>query len=125
MSYSTSKGVLAHFPFCINGLCDSHLSLCEHSLILKGVVPDWGHDEQREETRVGTRLGLAPVQEARAILVERLEYVGGKVDHGGLLCRTWACTACAEAPRAGCTAWATTRTAPGEPCPHNSPCTDG
>src|SRR5262249_11509399 len=31
MSYSTSKGVLAHFPFCINGLCDSHLSLCEHS----------------------------------------------------------------------------------------------
>jgi hypothetical protein len=32
------------------------------------------------------RLGLAAVQEARALLVERLEHVGGKVDHGGFLC---------------------------------------
>src|SRR5262249_12721879 len=29
---------------------------------------------------------LAAGQEAHAILVERLEHVGGKVDHGGLLC---------------------------------------
>src|SRR2546427_804634 len=29
---------------------------------------------------------LAAVQDARAILVERLEHVVGKVDHGGLLC---------------------------------------
>jgi len=29
---------------------------------------------------------MAAVQEARAILVERLEHIGGKVDHGGLLC---------------------------------------
>src|SRR5215510_13676702 len=62
-------------------------------ITLKGVVPDRGHDEQRGETRVGVRLGLAPVQEARAILVERLEYVVRKVDHGGLLCHTRACTA--------------------------------
>src|SRR5215813_11462183 len=33
------------------------------------------------------RRGLAAVQEGRALLVERLEHVGGKVDHGGLLCR--------------------------------------
>jgi len=51
-----------------------------------GVVPDWGHDEQRGEIRIGVRLGLATGQDARALLVERLEHVGGKVDHGGFLC---------------------------------------
>ena len=50
------------------------------------MVPDRGHDEQRGEIRRGMRLGLAAVQDARALLVERLEHVGGKVEHGGLLC---------------------------------------
>ena len=46
--------------------------------------------EQRGETRVGRRLGLTPVQDPRALLPERLEHVGGKVDHGGLLCHSQA-----------------------------------
>src|SRR5436309_15032742 len=51
-----------------------------------GVVPDRSHDEQRGD-HPGTRAPeLAAGQEARALLVERLEHVGGKVDHGGLLC---------------------------------------
>ena len=59
---------------------------------------------------------------ARALLVERLEHVGGKVDHGGLLCHTRACSAGAEAPGARRTAGAATPTAPGEPGPDDSPC---
>src|SRR5712691_4810691 len=51
-----------------------------------GVVPDWGHDEQRGDHPDTLAPELAAVQEARAILVKRLEHVGGKVDHGGLLC---------------------------------------
>jgi hypothetical protein len=51
-----------------------------------GVVPDRGHDEQRGEMRRGVRLGLAAGQDARTLLVERLEHVGAKVDHGGFLC---------------------------------------
>src|SRR5215475_14159505 len=58
-----------------------------------GVVPDRGHDEQRGEMRSGVRLGLAAVQEVRALLVERLEHVGGQVDHGGLLCHRQAVSA--------------------------------
>jgi hypothetical protein len=50
------------------------------------VVPDWGHDEQRGDPPSTLAPELAAGQEARALLVERLEPVGGKVDHGGLLC---------------------------------------
>jgi hypothetical protein len=50
------------------------------------VVPDWGHDEQRGDHPGTLAPELAAGQEAHAILVERLEHVGGKVDHGGLLC---------------------------------------
>src|SRR5215813_11851294 len=50
------------------------------------MVPDRGHDEQRGEMRRGVRLGLAAGQEVRALLVERLEPVGGQIDHGGFLC---------------------------------------
>jgi len=52
-----------------------------------GVVPDWGHDEQRGDHPDTLAPELTAVQDARAILVERLEHVGGKVDHGSLLCR--------------------------------------
>ena len=89
-----------------------------------GVVPDRGHDEQRGETRVGVRLGLAPVQDTRALLVERLEHIGGKVNHGGLPCHTRTCDAGEKAPGARRTAGAATPTAPGEPCPDDSPCQD-
>jgi hypothetical protein len=51
-----------------------------------GVVPDWGHDEQRGDHPGTLAPELAAGQEARALLVEWLEHVGGKVDHGGLLC---------------------------------------
>src|SRR6266446_7153409 len=51
-----------------------------------GVVPDWGHDEQRGDHPGTPAPELAAVQEARAILVARLEHIGGKVDHGSLLC---------------------------------------
>src|SRR6266446_3423416 len=51
-----------------------------------GVVPDWGHDEQRGDHPGTLAPELAAGQEARAILVERREHVGGKVDHDGLLC---------------------------------------
>src|SRR5215831_17639547 len=51
-----------------------------------GVVPDRGHDEQRGEHPGTPTPELAAGQEARALLVERLEPVGGKVDHGSLLC---------------------------------------
>jgi hypothetical protein len=51
-----------------------------------GVVPDWGHDEQRGDHPGTLAPELATGQEARAILVERLEHVGGKVDHRGFLC---------------------------------------
>src|SRR6266446_4230043 len=51
-----------------------------------GVVPDWGHDEQRGDHPDTLAPELTAGQEARALLVERLEHVGGKVDHGGLLC---------------------------------------
>src|SRR5438093_4385222 len=79
------------------------------------MVPDRGHDEQRGETRVGVRLVLAPVQETRALLVERLEHVGSKVDHSGLLCHTRECNAGEEAPGARRAVWATPRPAPSEP----------
>jgi len=52
-----------------------------------GVVPDRGHDEQRGDHPDTLAPELAAGQEARALLVERLEHVGGKVDHGSLLCR--------------------------------------
>src|SRR4029450_4150519 len=51
-----------------------------------GVVPDWGHDEQRGDHPGPLAPELAAGQDARALLVERHEHVGGKVDHGGLLC---------------------------------------
>jgi hypothetical protein len=51
-----------------------------------GVVPDRGHDEQRGDHRGTLAPELAAGQEARGILMERLEHVGGKVDHGSLLC---------------------------------------
>jgi len=51
-----------------------------------GVVPDWGHDEQRGDHPDTLAPELAAGQEARALLVERREHVGGKVDHGSLLC---------------------------------------
>src|SRR5262247_2227280 len=50
------------------------------------VVPDRGHDEQRGDHPGTPAPELAAGQEARALVVERLEHVGGKVDHGGLLC---------------------------------------
>jgi hypothetical protein len=50
-----------------------------------GVVPDRGHDEQRGDHPGTPALELATGQEARTLLVERLEHVGGKVDHGSLL----------------------------------------
>jgi len=56
--------------------------------------------------------------------VERLEHVGGKVDHGGLLCHTRAYSAGVDAP-ARRAAWATTRPAPSESCPDDSPSQDG
>ena len=55
-----------------------------------GVVPDRGHDQDRGDHPGTSAPRLAAVQEARAILPERLEHVGGKVDHGGLLCHTQA-----------------------------------
>src|SRR5215813_5667954 len=51
-----------------------------------GVVPDWSHDEQRGDQPDTPAPELAAGQEACALLVERLEHVGGKVDHGSLLC---------------------------------------
>ena len=39
------------------------------------------------------RRWLAPVQDELALLPERLEHVGGKVDHGGLLCHRQAVSA--------------------------------
>src|SRR5215471_10143834 len=50
------------------------------------MVPDGGHDEQRGDHPDTLTPEQATGQEARALLVERLEPVGGKVDHGGLLC---------------------------------------
>src|SRR5215471_10428540 len=50
------------------------------------MVPDGGHDEQRGDHPDTLTPELAAGQEARALLVERLEPVGGKVDHGSLLC---------------------------------------
>ena len=59
-----------------------------------------GQPQTHTDTNLPALLVVAPVgdhpdtlapeltagQEARALLVERLEHVGGKVDHGGLLC---------------------------------------
>jgi hypothetical protein len=54
------------------------------------VVPDRGYDQDRRDHPGTPALGLAAGQEARALLPERLEHVGGKVDHGSLLCHTQA-----------------------------------
>src|SRR5262249_11536725 len=58
-----------------------------------GVVSDWSHDEQRGDHPDALAPELAAGQEVRALLVERLEHVGGKVDHGGLLCHRQAVSA--------------------------------
>jgi hypothetical protein len=50
------------------------------------VVPDGSHDEQRGDHPGTPALELAAGQEARALLVERCEHVGSKVNHGSLLC---------------------------------------
>ena len=58
-----------------------------------GVVPDRGHDQDRGDPPGTPAPRLAAVQEVRAILPERLEHIGGKVDHGGLLCHRQAVSA--------------------------------
>ena len=51
-----------------------------------GVVPDRGYDQDRGDPPGTSTPRLAAGQEARAVLPERLEHIGGKVDHWGLLC---------------------------------------
>ena len=58
-----------------------------------GVVPDRGYDQDRGDPPGTPAPRLAAGQEARAVLPERLEHVGGKVDHGGLLCHRQAVSA--------------------------------
>src|SRR5262249_57032474 len=77
-----------------------------------GVVPDRGHDEQRGDHPGPLAPELAAGQEARALLVERLEHVGGKVDHGGLLCHRQAASGIVV--RVYHVAW---RTPPGDSMP--------
>jgi hypothetical protein len=57
------------------------------------VVPDRGHDQDRGDPPGTSIPRLAAGQEARAVLPERLEHIGGKIDHGGLLCHRQAVNA--------------------------------
>ncbi len=68
----------------------------------RGMLANRCHDENPGETTVRRARAHAPIEDARTILVERLERVVRKIDHGGLLCHTPAYSAGADAP-ARCT----------------------